>query len=121
MNSWASRLFPRKVGQARTIVLNDCEDPKDTPPKRTKLAPGQQLLHLGLLSAIVAEDSITNADLLQYHSFKKECWIYYGNHGFLITGNLKTAAIKKLRVALEASKIHLLKSDDYFELIVDTG
>ena len=36
-------------------------------------------------------------------------------------GNLKSAAIIKLRVVHESSKIHLLKSNDYFELIVNTG
>ena len=38
-----------------------------------------------------------------------------------MTSNLKSDAIKKLRVVLEESNIYLLKSDDHFELIVDTG
>ena len=38
-----------------------------------------------------------------------------------MTGNLKSDFIKKLRVILRESNIHLLKFDYYFELIVDTG
>ena len=38
-----------------------------------------------------------------------------------MTGNLKSAAIKKLGVLLKAYKIYLLKSNEYFKLIVDTG
>ena len=37
-----------------------------------------------------------------------------------MTSNLKNSAIEKICVVLEASKIHLLKSNDYFELIFDT-
>ena len=36
-------------------------------------------------------------------------------------GNLKRAAIKKLSLVLEAYNIHLLNSDNYFELIVKNG
>ena len=38
-----------------------------------------------------------------------------------MTGNLNFADIEKLCVVLEASKIHMLKSDEYFELIFDSG
>ena len=38
-----------------------------------------------------------------------------------MTGYLKSVSIKKLRVVLEASNIHLLKSDDQFDLIFITG
>jgi hypothetical protein len=34
--------------------------------------------------------------------------------------NLKTAALERLRVVLDASKVHLLKNDNSFKLIVDT-
>ena len=36
-------------------------------------------------------------------------------------GNLKRAAIKKLSLVLEAYNIHLLNSENYFELIVKNG
>ena len=64
--------------------------------------------------------SIPNIDLLQYKSSFKEIQSHCGNHGFLMTINIKSASIKKIRVVLEASKIHMLNSNDYFELIVDT-
>ena len=38
-----------------------------------------------------------------------------------MTGNLKSAAIKKLGVLLKAYKIYLLKYNEYFKLIIDTG
>ena len=66
-------------------------------------------------------DSITNADLLQDNSFKKDLQSHRVNHGLTMTGNLKSAAIEKNCVVLEASRINLLKSIGYFEIIVDTG
>jgi hypothetical protein len=38
-----------------------------------------------------------------------------------MTANLKCLSLEQLRVILEASKVHLLCNDDYFELIMDTG
>ena len=66
-------------------------------------------------------DSIPNIYLLQEKSFKKELRSHGGNHGLLITGNINSAAIENLCVVLEASNIHILKYDDYFELIFYTG
>ena len=71
LNSWVSRLFPQKVGQASPVVPTDCNDQKEFPPKCTNLAPGRLLLRLGLLAAISMEDSITNVDIIQYQSNKK--------------------------------------------------
>ena len=121
LNSWASIFFPRKVVWARPIVPTDYDNPKYFLPKRTKLAPGRQLLRLGLQAAIEMADLITNVYLLQEKYFNKDIQSYHENHGFLMTGNFNSDSIKKLRLVLEASNIHLLKSDDYFELIVYTG
>ena len=38
-----------------------------------------------------------------------------------MTDYIKSASIQKMRVVLEASNIHMLKYDDYFELIFGTG
>jgi hypothetical protein len=38
-----------------------------------------------------------------------------------MTANLKTAAIERLRVMLDASKVHLLRNDCCFKLTVDSG
>ena len=38
-----------------------------------------------------------------------------------MTCNIKSGDIQKLRMVLREFKSHILKSDDYFEMIVDTG
>ena len=116
-----SRFFPHKLVRARLIVPTDYDKTKDFLPQRTKLAPGRRLLRLGLLAVIAMSDSIPIIDLLQYKSFKKDIWSHHGNHGSLMTGNMKSSAIKNLFVVLEEYKIYMLKSDDYFDLIVETG
>jgi hypothetical protein len=90
-------------------------------PKRSKLSPGRRILRLGLLAAISMADSIPNIELLQDKSLKHDLRRHRGSHGYLMTANLRTDAIERLRVVLEASKVHLLHDDDYFELIMDTG
>ena len=66
-------------------------------------------------------DSSPNVDLHQDKALKRELRSHRGSHGFLMTANLRSDAIERLRVVLEASKVHLLHDDDYFELIMDTG
>jgi hypothetical protein len=102
-------------------TFSDCDDPAEFLPKKSKLAPGHRLLRLGLLAAIAMADSVPNVDLLTNKTLKRGLRRHRGNHGFLMTANLQRASIKQLRVILEASKVHLLRNDDYFELIMDTG
>ena len=78
------------------------------------------MLRLGLLAAITMSDSIPHFYLLQEKSFKKDIWGHHGNHGLLMTGILKTSAIERILVVLDAYKIHILKSYEYFGLIVNT-
>ena len=66
-------------------------------------------------------DSIPNVDLLEDKAFKRSLRSHRGSHGFLMTANLKTAAIERLHTILEASKVHSLCNDDNFELIMDSG
>jgi hypothetical protein len=100
-------------------------------PKRSKLSPGRRILCLGLLATISMANSIPNIDLFQdkalkhdlfqdkalKHDLRRHC----GSHGFLMTANLRTDAIERLRVVVEASKVHLLHDEDYFEVIMDPG
>ena len=85
------------------------------------MAPVQQLLRLGLLAAISMADSIPHVDLVEDKAFKRSLRNHHESHGFLMTANLKTAAIERLRTILEASRVYLLCNDDYFELIMDSG
>jgi hypothetical protein len=101
--------------------FDGCDDPKEFLPKRSKLAPGRRLLRLGLLAAIAMADSVPNADLVTDKDLKRSLRSHRGSHGYLMTANLKDASLERLRVILEASKVHLLRNDDYFELIMDTG
>ena len=94
VNLWASRFFPQNYFRAILIVPTDYADPKDFLMKHTKLAPGQGLLRLGLPDAISMAYSIPHIYLLQDKSFNKEILRHPVNHGLLMTGNLKTAAIK---------------------------
>ena len=65
LDSWESRLFPRKVVWARPIVPTDNEEPNNFLPKLTKLSPGRRMLRLGLLAAIEMEYLIPNDGILQ--------------------------------------------------------
>jgi hypothetical protein len=97
------------------------DDPKQFLPKLSKLSLGQRPLWLGLLAAIAMADSIPDVDLIQDKTFKCKLRSHRGSHGFLMMANLKDATIKQLRVILEASKAHLLRNDDCFELMMDVG
>ena len=66
-------------------------------------------------------DSIPHVDLVEDKAFKRSLRNHHESHGFLMTANLKTAAIERLRTILEASRVYLLCNDDYFELIMDSG
>jgi hypothetical protein len=121
VSPWSNKIFSVPAPKAPPGTFDACNDPKQFLPKRSKLAPGQRLLRLGLLAAISMADSMPHVDLIQDKTFKRSLRSHRASHGFFITANLKTAAIERLRVILDASKVHLLRSEDYFELIMDSG
>jgi hypothetical protein len=121
VSPWTESILPKRVPEAAPENFYDYKDSSQFLPKRTKLAPGRHILCLGLLAAVAMADSIPSIDLQAKKHFKKSVRSSRGRHGFLMTANLKDATIEQLRVVLEASKVHLLQNDDYFELIMDSG
>jgi hypothetical protein len=101
-------VFSTKAPNAPPKTSDEYNDPKQFLPKRSKLAPGRRLLHLGLLAAIAMADSVSNIGLQTNKTFKRGIHRHRGSHGFLMTSNLKSESIEQLRVILEASKVHLL-------------
>jgi hypothetical protein len=118
---WMAHVFSTKAPDAPPKTSDEYNDPKQFLPKRSKLAPGRRLLCLGLLAAIAMADSVPNIELQTDKTFKSGIRRHRGSHGFLMTANLKNESIEQLGVIVEASKVHLLRNDDYFELIMDTG
>ncbi len=103
------------------VTIDNVKDLHQFLPKRSKVSPGKRLLRLGLLAAISMADSIPNIELHQDKALKHDLRRHRGSHGFLMTANLRSDTLERLRVVLEASKVHLLHDNDYFELIMDTG
>jgi hypothetical protein len=74
VSPWSDKVFSVRAPKAPPETFDACDDPKQFLPKRSKLAPGQQLLCLGLLAAISMANSIPHADLLEDKMFKKSLW-----------------------------------------------
>ena len=89
--------------------------------KRVGLADGRRMLLDWLLAASVMADSTPSIDRLQEKALKDDLRRQRGSHEFLMTANLRSDALARLRVILDVSKVHLLNDDDSVELIMDAG